>query len=106
MKRKKGFSIILIIPIIVLVLAIGGVFMYKLYSEGTRAKASETPIEKTMPPLSQTGKKPSTGYGQVQSPTFTPTPAPAQTDLDDILKETDDGAEAELKSLDATASKL
>lgn len=111
MKKKNGSSVIFIIPAIVLTLAIGGVFAYKLFSEGTKAKASETPVVKTTPQLQTGGKKPSTGYGNVQGPTAAPTVAAGTTgsgsmDLDTLLDETSDAGEEELKSLDSEAQQL
>ena len=95
---------IFIIPVIALALAIGGVFAYKLYSEGTRAKASEIP--KTIPPL-QSGKgKPSVGYGTVKGPTIKVSPTPAQTDLETLINETDDAGESDLKEIDTSAAQL
>ena len=106
MKKQKGFSMIFIIPVIVLALAIAGVFAYKLYSEGTRAKASETPLNKTIPPL-QSGKgKPSVGYGTVKGPTIKVSPTPAQTDLETLINETDDGGESDLKEIETSAAQL
>jgi len=77
MTRKNGYSAILFIPIFFLVLAIAGVFMYKLYSDGTRAKASEPKIIKTLPPL-QPGNtlQPKKGYGSLKTLVVTNTPTP------------------------------
>jgi|GEM_PF-6171883 len=106
MKKQNGFSIILIIPIIVLSLAIGGAFLYKLYSEGTKTKASEIPINKTIPPLQNASGKPSTGYGNVKGPTIKISPTSAPIDLETIINETDDAGDADLKAIDTSAAKL
>ena len=95
---------IFIIPVIALALAIGGVFAYKLYSEGTRAKASETP--KTIPSLQSVKRKPSAGYGSVSGPTLKISPTPGQTDLETIINETDDGGESDLKEIETSAAQL
>jgi len=104
MKKQNGFSMIFIIPVIALALAIGGVFAYKLYSEGTRAKASETP--KTIPSLQGVKGKPSAGYGSVSGPTLKISPTPGQTDLETIINETDDGGESDLKEIETSAAQL
>jgi hypothetical protein len=106
MNKHKGFSLILIIPIIFLVLAIGGVFAYKLFSEGTKAKASEIPVNKTIPPLQGTKGKPTTGYGSVAAPTVKVTPTPATVDLETIINEAEDTGETELKAIDTSAAQL
>ena len=106
MKKHKGFSIIFIIPVIVLALSIAGVFAYKLYSDGTKAKASGVPVNKTIPPLQGTKGKPSVGYGTVKGPTIKISPTPALIDLEIIINETDDGGEAELKEIDTSAAQL
>lgn len=115
MKKARGFSVLLIIPIITLVLAIAGVFIYKLYSDGVNAKAAqEKPILKITPPLDSSGKKPSTGYGTIQGPTPIVTSASGtlsgtdsgKMDVQILLDETDDGGEGDLKSLDAAVNQL
>jgi len=106
MKKNKGFSLILIIPIIILVLAIGGVFVYKLYSDGTKAKASETPVIKTIPTLQGAKGKPSAGYGAIKGPTIKVTPTPTAVDLETLLNETEDTGETDLKAIDASAAQL
>jgi len=73
MKKFRGFSVLFIIPIIALLLSVGGVFAYKLYSEATKAKASEVPIDKIVPPLVTETGKPVSGYGGIQGPTPGPT---------------------------------
>jgi len=97
---------ILIIPVIALALAIGGVFVYKLYSEGTRAKASETPLNKTIPQLQNVKGKPSAGYGSVSGPAIKISPTPAPIDLETIINETDDAGETDLKAIDTSAAQL
>jgi len=117
MKKQKGFSAILILPLVVLVLAVVGVFAYKLYSDGVKAKAQEeqqSTIIKTNPSLQGAPVKPVKGYGGMQgatraaSPSATPTKEATSTvsgtPLEALLEESDDAGEAELKVLDATAS--
>lgn len=75
MKNKRGMSAIIIIPMVVLMMAIVGVFAYKLYSEGTRTKAAEpAAVPKTLPSLKTTGNKPKGGYGTLAAPSVTVTP--------------------------------
>jgi hypothetical protein len=116
MKKPNGFSMIILIPIIVLVLAIAGVFAYKLYSEGTKTKASELPVEKSLPPLQGTGEKPATGYGTVKNPSPIAVPASpsgtlessgsGQTELDTLLNESIDDNGPDFSSLDVDAQQL
>jgi len=112
--NHKGFSII-IIPLVVLLLAVAGVFAYKLYSDGVKSQAAqESPaILKTIPSLQGAAAKPVKGYGSVKEPTKSATPSVtlqptgstvSGTPLETFLEETEDTGEAELKSLDATAS--
>jgi hypothetical protein len=106
MKKYKGFSVIFIIPVIVLALSIAGVFAYKLFSEGTKAKASEVPVNKTIPPLQNAVGKPSTGYENVKGPTIKISPTPATVDLETIINETEDTGETDLKAIDTSAAQL
>ena len=106
MKKHKGFSVIFIIPVIVLALSIAGVFAYKLYSDGTKAKASEVPVNKTIPPLQGAKGKPSTGYGRVSGPIIKISPTPAPIDLETIINETEDTGETDLKAIDTSAAQL
>jgi len=109
MKKQKGFSI-LIIPIIALVLAIAGVFGYKFYTDGLKAKTADIPVNKVTPPLTKSQGKPSKGYGTVEGPVMLNVDqagtVSAQTDLETLLNQSDDGGEADLKSLDASAEGL
>ncbi len=109
MKKQKGFSI-LIIPIIALILAIAGVFGYKLYTDGMKAKTADIPVNKVTPSLTKSQGKPSKGYGTVEGPVMLNVDqagtVSSQTDLETLLNETDDGGEADLKSLDASAAEL
>jgi len=98
--KKNNLSRVILIPLIVMALAIVGVFTYKLYSEGTRAKAveNESVLPKNLPGLKVPTGKPNTRYGALASPT--PTPALTSIpklqekgiDLDQILKESSEEA--------------
>jgi hypothetical protein len=117
MKKFHGFSIILIIPFIVLVFAIAGVFAYKFYNDRVKTKTpEELSVEKTMPSLQGAGEKPATGYGNVKGPTPIATltlpngnqggTVSGQIDLETLLSETDDAGEGDLNSLDASVAAL
>lgn len=108
---KKGFSIIFIIPVIVLMLVIGGIFAYKLYSDGVKAKAAEAPTVRVLPGLQNPAGKPKSGYAGLPDPTRTPTPTIPVTitpmDVEDALKiiENDTG-KSDFDNLDTESAKL
>jgi len=116
MKKPNGFSIIILIPIIVLVFAIAGVFLYKLYSEGTKTKAAEILIEKTLPPLRGSAAKPVTGYGTINAPTPSVTAVlpnttlesseSGQTELDTLLNESSNDDGPDYSSIDTNLQQL
>lgn len=105
--KRKGLSIVVIIPLIVLSLVIAGVFGYKLYSDmtATRARASEIP--KTLPNIAaQSAKKPTSGYGSVKAPSPTPKPVidirtlSSPDDFEAVLEDmTDDGGQREMNDV-------
>ena len=110
--KKKGFSAIFIIPVVVLLLLIAGVFAYKLYSDGVTAKAAEeTSVVKQLPGLTQPSGKPKSGYAGLPDPTRTPTPTiPVRItpmDVEDALKviENDTG-KSDFDNLDTESAKL
>jgi len=111
--KKKGLSIVIIIPLTILSLAIAGVFGYKLYNETVASKASASEVVKTMPNVLQSGsKKPTSGYGNVKAPTPTPvsiviTSSSTSSDFDAALKSMqDDEGKAELDQLSQIAASL
>jgi hypothetical protein len=119
MKKLHGFSVIMIIPIIILVLSIGGVFMYKLYSDGTKTKAAEElPVHKTLPSLLTSPSKPSKGYGSVTTPvvvrpTDISTPSPTNVasqsgyvNLDTLLNESPSADGPNFESIDSGLQQL
>ena len=107
--KKKGFSAILIIPIVILILVIGGAFAYKLYSDGVQTKAVEPPSAvKVLPGLQAPTGKPSGGYGGLNAPTPTPTIVVAPPmDAEEALKaiEQDTGS-TDFNTLDSESAKL
>lgn len=101
------------IPITVLVMAIGGVFAYKIYTDSMKANDTEVPVVKTLPPLGDTQGKPAKGYALVAGPAsksgsmlVAEATESGKIDLDTILGEVNDAGEAELKSLDAVVNEL
>lgn len=110
--KKKGFSAIFIIPVVVLLLLIAGVFAYKLYSDGVTAKAAEeTSVVKQLPGLTQPSGKPKSGYAGLPVPTATPLPTPipvvTPVEMGDMLKriESDTGIH-DFDTVDTETAKL
>jgi hypothetical protein len=121
MRNKNGFSTILILPILVLIIVVLGAFAYKLNSDRIRAQElQKTPmVTKVIPPLQTAPKKPTVGYGVVPIPVVKKETIPeigivepqigsnsATVDLETLINETDDAAAGDLNALDSTASGL
>jgi len=113
MKKTRGFSMLYIIPIIALLLAIGGVFFYKLYTEGAKVKATDVPVVKIVPPIVTETGKPSSGYGSI--PVITPTPvstflpvgsSSVQIDLETLINEDPEDNSPDFSPIDASLIQL
>ncbi len=103
----------LLLPVFALVLSVGGVFAYKIYSDRTKPQdvvENTVPVNKVVPALQTGTTKPATGYGAMQTasgkasetaqislqePAVTPTPKPQTKDLDALLQESEDTAESD-----------
>lgn len=111
MKQKN--LIIFSIPILILCIAIGVVFAYKVSTNSMNRKNSDIPVEKIIPPLGERPGKPVKGYGLVQGPASTSGSmlvaegtGSGIIDLDTLLSEVNDAGETDLKSLDAVVNEL
>lgn len=121
--KKKGLSLVFVIPLMVASVLIALAFGYKLFSDETaasRAKASEA--AKVLPTLQSSGDKPASGFGSMVGPTatLTPTPTPVATevltkpidqvtvkDMDKAVSTaTDDGGAAALNDLQSDINSL
>jgi len=107
MKKNKFNAIIFIIPLVVATILIGGVFVYKLFFEGSiPTRAAGTPVQKASPQIQGVAGKPSKGYGALAIPSPTASPTPKGKDIDQLTSESEDDGKTELSEIDSLSSGL